>query len=95
MKNAIAAALDGRVELDFRFLTELPDTGVKGIFYFIPSDDPTTGDIWVEYVWDDENDAFEKIGSAQVDLTGYFNTENLPAITNAQIDAILASTASS
>lgn len=90
VKAAIAAALDGRVELDFRFLDELPETGVKGIFYFIPSEDPTTDDVWVEYVWDDENQTFEKIGSAQVDLTGYFNTTNLPAITNAQIDEILA-----
>ena len=92
VKNALAAALDGRTELDFQFLDALPLTGVKGVFYFIPNADADTNDVWVEYVWDDDNEVFEKIGSATVDLTGYFNTTNLPAITNAQIDTILATT---
>lgn len=90
VKNAIAAALDGRVELDFQFLEELPQTGVKGIFYFIPKEDPETGDVWDEYVWNGDDEVFELIGSAKVDLTGYYNTTNLPAITNAEIDTILA-----
>lgn len=90
VKNAISAALDGRVELDFQFLTELPQTGVKGIFYFVPKDDPETDDVWDEYVWNETDEIFERIGSASIDLTGYFNTTNLPAITNAEIDAILA-----
>lgn len=90
VKNAIAAALDGRVELDFQFLDELPQTGVKGIFYFIPKEDPETGDVWDEYVWNGDDEVFELIGSAKVDLTGYYNTTNLPAITNAEIDTILA-----
>jgi hypothetical protein len=90
VKNAIAAALDGRVELDFQFLEELPQTGVKGIFYFIPKDDPETSDLWDEYVWNEDDEVFERIGSASIDLTGYYNTTNLPAITNAEIDTILA-----
>jgi len=91
VKAAISAALSGRIDLQFLFLDELPSTGVVGTFYFIPNDDPTTGvDEWVEYIWNAADEQFERIGSAQVDLTGYFNTTNLPAITNAQIDTILA-----
>ena len=90
VKNAIAAALDGRAELDFQFLQQLPQSGVKGIFYFIPKSDPATGDEWDEYVWNADDQEFERIGSASIDLTGYYNTTNLPAITNVEIDAILA-----
>jgi len=90
VKAAIAAALSGKIDLQFLFLQTLPATGVVGTFYFIPNPDSVTGDEWIEYVWDATNSKFEKIGSAAVDLTGYFNTENLPAITNAEIDTILA-----
>ena len=62
-----------------------------GTFYFIPAAVGQTGvDEWEEYVWDATNSVFERIGAATLDLTDYFNTTNLPAITNAQIDAILA-----
>ena len=62
-----------------------------GTFYFIPAAHTETGvDEWEEYVWDATNSRFERIGAAKLDLTDYFNTSNLPAITNAQIDAILA-----
>ena len=92
VKDAIEAALSGKIDLHFLFLSELPSTGVVGTFYFIPAEDPETGiDEWEEYVWDVENNRFERIGSAKVDLTDYFNKTNLPAITDAQIDAILAS----
>lgn len=90
VKAAIAAALSGKIDLQFLFLQELPATGVVGTFYFIPNPSSTTGDEWIEYVWDATNSKFEKVGSASVDLTGYFNTTNLPAITNNQIDNILA-----
>jgi len=90
VKAAIAAAMSGQIELKFSFLQTLPATGVVGTFYFIPNPSSTTGDEWIEYVWDAANNKFEKIGSASVDLTGYFNETNLPAITNAQIDTILA-----
>ena len=90
VKAAIAAALSGKIDLHFEFLQTLPATGVVGTFYFIPNPDSETGDEWVEYVWDAANSKFERVGSAAVDLTGYFNTTNLPAITNAQIDTILA-----
>lgn len=90
VKAAISAALSGKIDLHFEFLQTLPATGVVGTFYFIPNPDSVTGDEWLEYVWDAANSKFERVGSAAVDLTGYFNTTNLPAITNTQIDAILA-----
>ena len=91
VKTAIDTALSGKIDLQFSFLQQLPATGVVGTFYFIPAAVGQTGvDEWEEYVWDATNSVFERIGAATLDLTDYFNTTNLPAITNAQIDAILA-----
>lgn len=92
VKNAIASALSGQLELHFSFLQELPESGVEGTFYFIPAEESVTGvDEWEEYVWNSTDSQFERVGAATLDITDYFNTANLPAITNAQIDTILAS----
>lgn len=91
VKTAIENALSGKIDLQFSFLQTLPLTGVVGTFYFIPATNEVTGvDEWEEYVWNATDSQFERIGAATLDLTGYFNTTNLPAITNAQIDTILA-----
>ena len=91
VKTAIENALSGKIDLAFSFLQALPQTGVVGTFYFIPATVSESGvDEWEEYVWDATNSQFERIGAATLDLTDYFNTTNLPAITNAQIDTILA-----
>ena len=89
--TAISNALSGKIDLHFEFLQELPLTGVVGTFYFIPATVEESGvDEWEEYVWNATDSQFERIGAATLDLTNYFNTTNLPAITNAQIDTILA-----
>ena len=95
VKNAIAAALSGQLELHFSFLQALPQSGVEGTFYFIPAENSETGvDEWEEYVWNATDEQFERVGAATLDLTDYFNTTNLPAITNSQIETILNTPAS-
>ena len=98
VKAAISAALSGKIDLNFDFSynskASLPATGVIGTFYFIPATNSETGtDEFEEYVWDSTNSKYERVGAAKVDLSNYFNTTNLPAITNAQIDTLLASSA--
>lgn len=91
VKTAIENALSGKIDLQFSFVQALPVSGVVGTFYFIPATNEVSGvDEWEEYVWNATDSQFERIGAATLDLTNYFNTTNLPAITNAQIDAILA-----
>ena len=90
VKNAIAAALSGNLELPFDFRQTLPNSGVEGTFYFIPATNSVSGvDEWEEYVWNATGSKFERVGSATLDLSNYFNTTNLPAITNAEIDTII------
>lgn len=90
VKNAIANALSGQLELHFDFRQTLPASGVEGTFYFIPADvSETDVDEWEEYVWDATNSQFERVGAATLDLSNYFNTTNLPALTNQEIDSII------
>lgn len=91
VKNAIAAALSGNLELHFDFRQTLPASGVEGTFYFIPATNSQSGvDEWEEFVWNSTDSQFERVGAATLDLSNYFNTTNLPAITNAEIDTIIS-----
>lgn len=54
--------------ISIEVVDNLPETGESNKIYFVPKDG-TTGDIYNEYIW--INNAWELIGSTQVDLTGY------------------------
>lgn len=54
--------------ISIEVIDSLPETGESNKIYFVPKDG-TTGDIYNEYIW--INNAWELIGSTQVDLTGY------------------------
>ena len=91
VKAAIADALSGKIDLAFSFVETLPATGVVGTFYFVPATNAEADvDEFEEYVWNQSESRFERVGAAKVDLTNYFNTTNLPAISNAEIDTIVS-----
>jgi hypothetical protein len=91
VKAAIADALSGKIDLAFSFVETLPVTGVVGTFYFVPATNAEADvDEFEEYVWNQSESRFERVGAAKVDLTNYFNTTNLPAISNAEIDTIVS-----
>lgn len=48
---------------------ELPETGEVGILYLVPSEDPETENAYDEYVWVEEENAFEMVGSTAIDLS--------------------------
>ena len=54
--------------ISIEVVDSLPETGESNKIYFVPKDG-TTGDIYNEYIW--INNAWELIGSTQIDLTGY------------------------
>ena len=91
VKAAISDALSGKIDLAFSFVESLPVTGVVGTFYFVPATNAEADvDEFEEFVWNQSESRFERVGAAKVDLTNYFNTTNLPAITNAEIDTIVS-----
>ena len=56
---------------------ELPATGETNILYLVPVDDPETNNIYDEYIWavqSDDTYGWEKLGTTEVDLSGYVPT---------------------
>lgn len=72
---------------------ELPETGVKGKFY-LKATGTTGGNKYDEYVWVNHGTAespdygYEKLGTMDVDLTGYIKESDLQFATTEDIDAI-------
>lgn len=74
-KKYVDEALGQIIQIDYVVVQELPLTGEKGIIYLVP-DNQGADNIYDEYLW--ITDKFEKIGSTQVDLSGY-----IPVVTGA------------
>lgn len=88
VQSAINSALSGITGIDFQVVQSLPASGVAGTIYLV-SNSGTGQNIYDEYIW--VNNRFEIIGTTAVDLSGYVQSSDLVAVTNAQIDTIVAS----
>lgn len=88
VQSAINTALSGITGIDFQVVQALPASGAAGTIYLV-SNSGTGQNIYDEYIY--VNNAFEKIGTTAVDLSGYVQASDLVAITNAEIDTIVAS----
>lgn len=84
--DAIAAAIADITEIDFQVVQELPQSGTKGVIYLV-ANSGSGQNVYDEYIWVNNN-AFEKIGTTAVDLSGYVQASEMHALTNAEIDAI-------
>ena len=87
MAAAIAAALAGVTGISFSLVESLPATGKEGVIYLMPHAHGV-GDSHDEYIWLKELKTFEKIGSTDVDLSGYVKKSELVPISNEEIDAM-------
>lgn len=86
--SAIATAISGISGISFEIVTSLPTTGDSGTIYLL-SNSGTGTNVYDEYIYVNNN--WEKIGTTDVDLSDYVKTSDLVAITNAEIDTIVAS----
>lgn len=86
--TAVANAIAGVTGIEYQIVVSLPATGEAGVIYLI-SNSGSNPNSYDEYIY--VNDAFEKIGTTDVDLSGYVEDSDMVAITNAQIDTIVAS----
>lgn len=73
----ISTAVGNLTEFDTQVVQTLPATGVKGTIYFTPNNHGTN-DIYDEFIY--VNNAWEKIGNTQVDLSGYVRTNDLALV---------------
>ena len=90
VNSAISTAIAGVTQFNYEKVSSLPSTGVKGTIYLVPSATSKTGNVYDEYIWVDADKKFEFIGTTAVDLSGYVQTKDLVAITNAEIDSIIS-----
>lgn len=89
VKGYIDDAIGSITGIDFQKVDALPATGEKGIIYLVPNSGafPNSYD---EYIWITVSGTskFEKIGTTDIDLSGYQLSADLVALTTAEIDAI-------
>ena len=82
VSQAITAAVADITSFEFQVVGELPGTGEKGIIYLV-AHTHGEGDTYDEYIW--VNNAFEKIGNTDIDLSGYVLSTDLVEITAEEV----------
>lgn len=87
--TSIQDAIGSITGISFEVVQTLPETGTAGVIYLVPNSG-TGMNIYDEYVWIASATSFEKIGSTDVDLSNYVQKTEMVAITNAEIDTIVA-----
>jgi len=85
VQSAITSALSGITGVTFEVVTSLPATGSAGTIYLL-ANSGTAPNIYDEFIYVNSN--WEKIGTTDVDLSGYWSRTDLVAITTAEIDTI-------
>lgn len=87
--SAIDAAIAGITGIEFEIVQALPQTGEKGVIYLL-ANSGTSPNVYDEYIWidGDPTGSFEKIGTTDIDLSGYVQDSEMHALTNAEIDTI-------
>ena len=89
VKTAVDNAISSITGIEFQIVTSLPATGKTGVIYLM-SNSGTAPNIYDEYIWIASTSTYEKIGTTDVDLSGYVQATEMVKITNAEIDAIVA-----
>ena len=75
--------------ISFEIVTSLPTTGTAGTIYLIAHSHGDK-DAYDEYVYIESTNKFEKLGSTDVDLSGYVKITDLIPITNSEIDTMVS-----
>lgn len=71
VSNLIDAAVNGR----FEKVQTLPVTGEANVIYLVPKTTALTNNVYDEYIWQDN--AWELLGSTEIDLSGYVTDTDL------------------
>ena len=76
-KKYVDDVIGSATGVQFVLVDELPLTGETGKIYLVPKDDSGETDTKDEYVWLPDDESWEKIGSTDVDLSGYVDQVNV------------------
>ncbi len=76
--------------VELRKVNFLPSEGEKGVIYLVPiedgDDENNTKD---EYIWIEEDHRFEKIGTTDIDLSGYLKASDFAEMTVDELDTLI------
>ena len=89
VSTAIASAIANTQKITKELVDTLPVAGQDNVIYLVPSSNSSTNNAKDEYMW--INNKWERVGSSDIDLSGYLQTSDVVSITNAQIDNIVNS----
>ena len=69
------ATLKGVENLKIVIVEELPETGNPNYIYLVPNEDGEESNVYNEYIWLADEEAYEQIGAVNIDLTNYVTTD--------------------
>ena len=78
--SAVSTAVGDLAGVEFSIVNALPATGDASTIYLVSASDGSGNDVYDEYVWLTTNATFEKIGSTRVDLSNYYNKEEVDTL---------------
>lgn len=83
----VTAAISDITGFHAEIVTELPAVGQTNILYLVAKSSAASSDGYDEYLY--INGAWERVGSTDIDLSGYVQASEMHAITNTEITAIV------
>ena len=83
----VTAAIAGISGFHAEIVSELPASGQSNILYLVAKSSAASGDGYDEYLY--INGGWERIGSTNIDLSGYVQASEMHAISNTEITAIV------
>ena len=90
-KTDLSDAISGVTSFDYQVVESLPQTGVKGTIYLV--DNSGTGqNVYDEYIWMDTEQKYEKIGTTEIDLSGYATKEELETGLDTKVTGLASGT---
>ena len=91
IKGYVDSAIASVTSIEFRVVQTLPQEGENGVIYLVPNGGSGTN-VKDEYVWipnaGGTGGSWEKIGSTDVDLSGYVQTSDLVEVSTSDIDTM-------
>ena len=83
----VTAAIAGISGFHAEIVSELPASGQSNILYLVAKSTAASGDGYDEYLY--INGGWERVGSTDIDLSGYVQASEMHAITNTEITDIV------
>lgn len=87
VNNKVVEAISQIEKFDFVVVDELPEVGESNHIYLV-SHIHDESNVYDEFIWIDAIQTFEKIGTTDIDLSGYYIKEEVDTLLNAKVDKV-------